>query len=126
MSYNNYNNNNNSNRFGRGRGGRGRGGRSGGRSGRGGGDRGGGLCKYYIEDRCHRSAESCHSSHLLKSIGEAGNHEDQMKDIVMWEAQQQVFTCSSYKIKVGGVHVDFVGWVGIHNRSCGIVRIGAK
>ena len=99
MSYNNYSNNNN--RFGRGRGGRGRGG--GGRGGgRGGGSSGGHeICKFFVQDRCNRPAEQCRNPHVLKKIGEAGGHEGSMKDIVMWEAHQQVFTCASdFTIKV--------------------------
>ncbi len=89
MSYNN------NRRFG-GRGGRGNKGYRG-NKGRGGGghsQEGQEVCKFFIEGRC-RDEASCRRAHLLKKIGQVTGHEGAVKDVVMWESHQQLFTCSS-------------------------------
>ncbi|TYZ68362.1 hypothetical protein PybrP1_005390 [[Pythium] brassicae (nom. inval.)] len=90
----------------RGRGGRG-GGRSysGGRGGYGGGGGGGGahglgseICRRHLDGKCDFEASSngrpCRFPHFVQKIGEARGHSGAVKDVAIWAARQQLFTCA--------------------------------
>ncbi|OQS00699.1 hypothetical protein THRCLA_05892 [Thraustotheca clavata] len=78
------------NRFGsnRGRGNRG------GRGGRGSGNRftQSEICTFYLDLRC--THDNCRHPHFIKKLGMATGHTQTIKDVVVWEANQQAFTCS--------------------------------
>lgn len=108
MSYND-----NSRRGGGGFGGRsrGRGGRSGGGRSYSGGGRGGGgysgggghglgseICRRHLDGKCDFEATSngrpCRFPHFVQKIGEARGHSGAVKDVAIWAARQQLFTCA--------------------------------
>lgn len=77
-----------------GRGGRGRGGRGGG----GGGGPGSEICRRFVDGTCEFEAQSnrpCRFPHFIKKIGETRGHKASIKDIAMWAARQQLFTCAA-------------------------------
>ncbi|OQS01427.1 hypothetical protein ACHHYP_01057 [Achlya hypogyna] len=87
--YNNnrFGNNNRSHGGGRGRGGRG---------GRGGGGNNrftqSEVCNFFLDNRCNR--DNCRSPHFLQRLGTASGHNGAVKDVVIWDARQQAFTCA--------------------------------
>lgn len=93
MSYNNSNRN-----FGGRSRGRGRGGYSGGRGGpggRGGGGPGSEICRRFLDGGKCDYADRCRFPHVVQKIGETRGHSGAVKDVVMWPARQQIFTCSA-------------------------------
>lgn len=101
MSYNNINNRrggfgNRSRGRGRGGGGRGGGGRGGGGRPYGGGASmpGNEVCRNFMDGgKCSR--QPCRFPHVFKKIGETRGHRGAVKDVVMWEARQQLFTAGA-------------------------------
>lgn len=51
------------------------------------------ICRYFIQGECTTS--NCRIPHVFKKIGEAKGHKNTIKDIVMWEAQEQLLTCAA-------------------------------
>lgn len=87
---------------GRGRGNRGGGGGGGGRGGGFGGSSSSGLgneiCRRHVDGKCdfeQVNGRPCRYPHFLKKIGETRGHSGTIKDVVMWPAHQQLFTCST-------------------------------
>uniref|UniRef100_K3WP21 C3H1-type domain-containing protein n=1 Tax=Globisporangium ultimum (strain ATCC 200006 / CBS 805.95 / DAOM BR144) TaxID=431595 RepID=K3WP21_GLOUD len=101
-----YNDNNRRGFGGRSRGRGGRGGNRGGGGGRGGGGFGGAshapglgseICRRHVDGKCDFEADNgrpCRYPHFVKKIGETRGHSGTIKDVVMWPAHQQLFTCS--------------------------------
>ncbi|TMW64034.1 hypothetical protein Poli38472_014151 [Pythium oligandrum] len=81
------------------RGGRGGGGRGayGGGGGGGGAQLGSETCRRHIEGKCEfeqQNGRPCRYPHFVKKIGEVRGHNAIVKDVVMWAARQQLFTCA--------------------------------
>lgn len=51
------------------------------------------ICRYFIEGKC--TSKPCRFPHVIKKIGETRGHTSTIKDLILWTAQQQLFTCSN-------------------------------
>lgn len=82
-----------------GRGGRGRGNSNSGRGGYGGPASGLGseICRHHLGNKCgsdQANGRPCRYPHFVKKIGETRGHSGTIKDVAIWTAHQQLFTCS--------------------------------
>ena len=52
------------------------------------------ICRYFIDGRCEHG-DKCRYPHVFQKFGETRGHQGIIKDLALWPAQQQLFTCSA-------------------------------